>query len=62
MTKNDYLPPGSRSAYYTFSPASGQRVVVIDAYDWSVLGRTAGDSGLVRSARRSGRSMLATLV
>lgn len=51
MTKDGYLPAGSRSAYYTFSPVAGQRVVVIDAYDWSVLGRPAGDKTLVRDLK-----------
>lgn len=44
MDKSGILPAGSPSAYYSFSPAEGYRVVVMDVYDWSVLGRDAGDA------------------
>lgn len=50
LESRDLLPRHARAAYYTFSPAKGQRVVVLDFYDSSVHGRPAGDHAQARGS------------
>lgn len=42
-------PPGATSAYSTFVPAPGHRVIILDPYDLSMHGRNASDPMRARS-------------